>query len=488
MGTTAHDARLQEILRHIGSGDDLIARGRPTEALKAFQAALAIKPADAKILNKIGLAHRQLGDNAAAIAAYSSAVSLDPASVVAHMNLGVLYDSLGDYGRAVASYTWALESRPGNIEVLRCLASDLSQLGRIGEALGAARKILAIDPEDVEAHDKVARLIPHPDEDDDTRAMAAAYARSAPGGESRKFLAFALGKVLEDQQRYGEAIRYFLESNAIHRASYDYDIQTDRARFAGLKATLDAGLFARLAGGGHHDPTLIFIVGMPRSGTSLVEQILASHPRVHGAGELPTFAESAKGIDAASVTPERLEQIGREYVARVRSLAPQAPFITDKMPHNFLYVGLIRLALPDAKIIHIRRDPVDNCLSIFKTSFARGHPYAYDLAELGRYHNLYRDLMAHWHQMLPGMIYDCDYEQLVHNQEAETRALLAHCGLEWNNACLNFHKTSRKVKTASIGQVHRQIYSSSVDLSRRYGDALAPLFEALNEGMGDERA
>lgn len=485
MATIAHDALLQQVIRYIGSGDELIAGDKPAEALAAFQAALSLKPDDAKIHNKIGLAYRLLKNTDAAIATYERAASLDPQSIVAQFNLGILHGDRGDFEQAVACYRKTLRINPRNVEALRHLARLLAQLGKIEDALVANRMLLALAPDDAETHYRVARLVPHPVPDDDTAAMTAAYERSQPSSEQRKHLALGLGKILEDQMRYGEAFQYFLEGNAIHRARHSYGAEGYRAKFADVKATFNADLFARLAGSGHRDPTPIFIVGMPRSGTSLTEQILASHPRVHGAGELLTVTKLTAEIDPAAAPPERFEEIGRKYVASLRQSAPEASFITDKLPQNFLHIGLIRLALPEAKIIHVRRDPADNCLSIFKTPFTQGHPYAYELTELGRYHNLYRDLMAHWHAVLPGVIYDCDYEQLVHDQEAATRALLAHCGLEWDDACLQFYQTSRKVKTASIGQVHRRIYTSSVDLSRRYGDALAPLLQALEEGSGE---
>ena len=466
-------------------GDDLIARKNPGAALAAFTAALALRPQDAKIHNKVGLANRLLGDTEAAIAAYTNAAALDPSSVVAHFNLGVLHNDRGQHEQAIASYSRALEINPRNVDALHHLANALEQLGKIEEALAANRKILSVVPADAKAHYRVARLLADAVPESEMKALKAAYEGSQTGSENRMNLAFSLGEALERQHSYQEAIGYFIEANSIHAAGLTYDIETDRSRFALIKASFGAGLFTRHRTAGHPDPTPIFIVGMPRSGTTLIEQILASHPRVNGAGELPAMSRLAADIDVTSAPSGAFAELGRRYVAEVRQHAPDAEFITDKLPHNFLRLGLIRLALPKAKIIHLRRDPADTCLSIFKARLNQGHRYATNLTDIGRYHNLYRDLMTHWQSVIPGAIYHLDYDHLVQNQETATRALLDYCGLAWDDACLNFHETTRQVKTGSIGQVHRPMYSTSVGLSRRYGEALAPLFAALAESPED---
>ena len=231
---------------------------------------------------------------------------------------------------------------------------------------------------------------------------------------------------------------------------------------------------------------------MPRSGTTLVEQILASHPKVHRAGELNYLhrvvtsrftkiddARFAESLNQASTGD--FSGAGGEYIRMIRERADSAGFITDKMPLNFHLIGMIKLMLPNAKIIHCCRDPLDTCLSIFKNYFSfDGHYYAYDLDEIGRYYNLYRDLMRHWRHVLPGFIYDIQYENLVAEQEKQSRALLAYCGLEWDDACLEFHKTDRPVQTASSAQVRRPIYKDSVQSWKRYENQLAPLRDVLS--------
>jgi hypothetical protein len=223
---------------------------------------------------------------------------------------------------------------------------------------------------------------------------------------------------------------------------------------------------------------------MPRSGTTLTEQILASHPRVFGAGELRFMENAAMAIApfpeaAASMTDEALREFGNEYVAQVRALAPAAARVVDKMPANFRFVGLIHRALPNAKIIHVYRDPVDTCMSCYAQLFA-GLPYAYDLGELGRYYRGYATLMAHWRRVLPpGAMIEVKYERLIADLRGEAQRLLAYCELEWDERCLQFHKTRRAVRTASFAQVRRPIYRDSVGRWEAHREALRPLLDAL---------
>jgi hypothetical protein len=246
--------------------------------------------------------------------------------------------------------------------------------------------------------------------------------------------------------------------------------------------------------GGHGDPSPVpvFVFGMPRSGTTLVEQILASHPQVFGAGETDDFARSAAGLgertDNLALTPEavssipgeRLRDLGARYVERVARTAPAAARITDKTLENFRFVGLIHLALPNAKIIHVRRHPLDTCLSCFSKLFQGHLPYTYDLAELGRYYRLYEGLMAHWRRVTPpGVMLEVRYEDVVADLEGQARRILAHCGLDWDARCLDFHLTQRSVRTASATQVRQPIYDHSIGRWRAYASFLEPLIVEL---------
>ncbi|MEJ2452406.1 MAG: sulfotransferase [Gammaproteobacteria bacterium] len=302
-------------------------------------------------------------------------------------------------------------------------------------------------------------------------------------------LAFALGKVYADLKLDAQSFEYYRQGNALKRATLDYSIGQDRELFAAIKQTVTSEFLQRHAGTGCDDATPIFIIGMPRSGTTLTEQILASHSQVHGAGELNELKflieraceshtqEFPQGLLGLNKT--ELSAIASTYLERLHAYAPGAPRITDKMPHNFLYLGLIHLLFPKAKIIHCLRNPMDNALSIYRALFARSHAYAYDLEELGQYYHLYQDLMAHWRELMPGGFYELRYEDLVSDQETQTRRLLDYCELPWEDACLEFYQTSRVVRTASLAQVRQPMHRNSVEAWRRFERQLQPFVQAL---------
>jgi hypothetical protein len=249
-------------------------------------------------------------------------------------------------------------------------------------------------------------------------------------------------------------------------------------------------------GVGEQSSVPVFILGMPRSGSTLVEQILASHPKVFGAGEIDDFGKAILGLSGAArraitspevvslMSGEQLRQLGASYVGRIKAAAPAAQRITDKMLENFRFTGLIHLALPNARIIHTRRDPIDTCLSCFSKRFAENLPYTYDLGELGRYYRAYEALMAHWRSVLPqNVMLEVRYEEVVADLEGQARRILAHCGLEWDPHCLDFHKTERPVRTASVAQVRQPIYKSSVGRWRAFESFLGPLLAELEPSI-----
>ncbi len=294
--------------------------------------------------------------------------------------------------------------------------------------------------------------------------------------ESKKSLIhFALGKALDDVGEYERAFEQWLMGNALIRRELAYDELEQERSFRRIIETFDPKLFERFATAGDSSRVPLFILGMPRSGSTLVEQIIASHPAVHGAGEtmyLDAVAKSVTGRDGQSVLyPQyvlRLDdagvhRLGQAYLAGLPPLPDGKTRVTDKTPGNFWYVGLIRLILPHARIIHTTRDPVDTCVSCFSKLFASGQTYSYDLAELGRYFRWYSELMDHWRAILPaGAMLDVAYEDVVDNLEAQARRLLDFCGLPWDAACLSFHETDRPVSTASSIQVRQPLYRSSV--------------------------
>jgi hypothetical protein len=315
--------------------------------------------------------------------------------------------------------------------------------------------------------------------------------------EAQIDLHFALGTVFAELGHPERSFPHLLEGNALKRRQIVYDEAAVLASFERIRTAYTAAVMGDKEGLG--DPALepVFVLGMPRSGSTLVEQILASHPKIFGAGELTDFEETATRLDtaggvsaslpeaAASLTGDQLRRLGGSYLERVKALAPAAERIVDKMPGNFRLAGLINLALPNARIVHTVRDPIDVCLSCFSKLFTGDQPYTYDLGELGRYYRAYEALMAHWPRVLPeGVMLEVEYEAVVADIEHEARRIIAHCGLEWDDACLSFYKTRRVIRTASAAQARQPIYNSSVGRWHPYNGMIGPLFEALGIERG----
>ena len=304
---------------------------------------------------------------------------------------------------------------------------------------------------------------------------------------------FALAKAYRELGEPDRGFAHLLQGNAVYRSQIEYDEAATLDALDNLAQVFSAELLDARKNLGDPSTVPVFIVGMPRSGTTLVEQILASHSAVFGAGERKILAETVERAVAAQLGGEKypgiiwtmpdatLREMGARCVAELRKLAPDARRITDKMPSNFVFIGLIRLILPNACIIHVKRDPVDNCLSCFATLFTQVQPFAFDLAELGRCHRRYQQLMTHWRSVLPpGAMLEVEYETLVQDFEAQARRIVAYCGLDWQPACLEFHKTSRPVKTASMVQVRQPLYRTSVGRWRPDPAVLQPLLDALD--------
>jgi tetratricopeptide (TPR) repeat protein len=511
-----------------GLGIALARSGRPEEALKPFSAAIRAAPAMVEAHMGLGTALRQCGRPAEALPAFAAALRLRPALPEAAAQAAIV---LLDQGRAMEAeplLRQAVAGRPGDPAVHRLHGRALRLLGRIEEAAAAQRAALRLKPdyaaaqadlgdtlkaqgalnEAIAAYERAIALDPRfaaayrvlahsrtfrAADDPVLTAMRALAADPALTDAQRMNLAFALGKAWEDLGDHDRAFTHLAEGNRLKRATFDGTPEDGEAWLGpALAGAFPAARCADRAAAPETPPTPIFIVGMPRSGTSLVEQILASHPLVHGAGELPTLerlilARHPTPEAAAAASTAEMAALGAAYLEDLRHRAPAAvPYVTDKMPLNFRYLGVIARALPQARVIHCRRDALDTCLSNFKTYFSSpGLRFAYDLTDLGRYHRLYEAAMAHWRTACPDLVHDLSYEALIADQEVETRRLLDACGLPWDDACLRFHETERVVQTTSSVQVRRPLYRSSVSLAEKYGDRLAPLVAALRGDDGD---
>ena len=476
---------------HYNLGNALKEACERDAAIQAYQKAIAHDPGHAEAHNNLGLALQDQGKLDTAVASHNKALALAPDNAEALSNRGLALQGLGMLDEAVASYHKALAIAPDSAKCHNNLGNAQQDMGQLDAAVASYHKALAIAPDYAEAHRHLSNAYKFSEYNDDIRAMEDAYALPDLGDQQRMHLAFALGKSFEDLRQYKKAFGFYLTANALKRRTFEYSIEADEKYFDRLEKVFTLDLFRTHSNAGSSDDSPIFILGMPRSGTTLVEQLLASHSNVHGAGELKYLQNIVASRFAKNDDPKLAESLamassaafsdaGDDYIRRIREHRHGTGFITDKMPHNFRLIGMIRLMLPKAIIIHCCRDPLDTCLSIFKSYFsASGNYYAYDLGELGRYYTLYRDLMDHWHRVLPGFIYDIHYEDLVANQEGQTRALLSHCGLEWDDACLDFHRTDRPVRTASAVQVRRPIYTDSIQSWKRYENWIEPLLDAM---------
>ncbi len=475
---------------HNNLGNALRGLGSFGEAVASYKRAIAIDSGFADTYNNLGGLLMELDDLDDAVTNFKKAIEFDPNHKDAYNGLGNALSEQGDIDKAIASYHKAIEIDPRHKDAHNGLGNALSDQGEIDKAVASYRKAIEISPENAEAYRSLSKDKNFFEYDDDIRSMESLYASKVISDEQKKHLAFGLGKAYEDLGEYEKSFEFIMEATRLNRASFDYSISKEQELFNNIKEIFSLEFFADRKATGYPDQTPIFILGMPRSGTSLVEQILASHPNIFGAGELRDLFYLTRKIcttDPSREFPnciiglesEVFEELGKEYIAGVRNLSKSAKNITDKMPHNFLRIGFIRAILPKAKIIHLTRDPMDNCLSIFKNYFPYYHKYSCDMAELGQYYNLYLDLMKHWRDTLPGFIYDLSYERLVAEPENLIRQLLDYCNLPWDDACLDFHKTRRIVGTASNAQVRRPIYKSSVQLWKRYEKQLKPLEAAI---------
>ena len=466
--------------------------GRIAAAVDFFRGAVDIRPDQLAARDNLGSSLKQLGQLDAAEEIYRGTIGRNPFHVRARVGLAETLQEAGRLDESIALFREALSIRPKDAELLYGLGVAMMEKGKLDEAAGLARQALAIAPNMAKAWLLLTQVKRQTERDKELSGMEAEHAKAPQGSLARMQLSFGLGKVNDDLKDYGRAFDYFAEGNAIRRRGIDYDPVRTRGEFEAMKAVFDKAFFDRHKPSDISDDTPIFVVGMPRSGTTLVEQIIASHPKVFGAGELnilkaavgKQFPMSMPGgfpAGIADMPDKAFAEAGQAYLDMLHSRYPGYRHVTDKMPGNFLLVGFLHMMLPKAKIVHCARDAAATCLSIFKVHF-RGdsHRYGYDLGELADFHNLYTDIMAHWHKVLPGVVHDVCYEDFVADQEGQTRALIAHLGLPWDDKVLSFHETDRPVRTASAAQVRQPMYQGSVDLWKRYGDRLKPLLDRLD--------
>lgn len=464
---------------------------RLDEALASYDKAIALKPNYAEALYNRGVALHELKRFDEALANYDQAIALKPDNVAAFNNRGNVLKELKRFDETLASYDKAIVLKPDDAEAFNNRSITLMELGRLTEARQAAEQAIQLAPRTARYYRTLGDLGRYAANDPRIAVMETlAQDAASLSIEDQIELHFALGKAYEDLDRHADAFRQWLTGNALKRRRIAYDEAATLGMLRRIRNMFTPELIRTRQYVGDPSQLPVFIIGMPRSGTTLVEQILASHPQVFGGGELAHFGRAANtrtilGGSATSpaslsaMTGEDFHEIGSRYLAEIEQLAPDADRITNKMIGNFMLAGLIHLALPNAAIIHTIRDPVDTCISCFSKLFGEFN-YTYDLAELGRYYMNYQAVMEHWHGILPpGRILDVRYEDVVADLEGQARRIISHCGLVWDPHCLAFHQTERPVSTYSANQVRQPIYKSAVGRWRAYEQFLDPILMGL---------
>lgn len=433
----------------------LITAAREAEAIDAYQKAIDLGEASAQNYAMMALAQGALNQNEEALRNFAKAIEIAPDYAFSYFRRATLLQNLGDFEAADADFHKALTLDPDNGEIYR--------------TYGATHKFSADDP-----------LIAQ---------MASRYKDAELSDVNRMNLGFAISKAMEDCKEYNKVFPYLNTANALMCKAYPYDVNSRKIEIEKIRQAFSGVDFIATQNEETSDFAPIFITGMPRSGTTLVEQILASHSTVTGAGEVGEFSRQAYKMTAtpdgafnavSNMSSKAMADLGSGYADFMRNLFPDGVRISDKSIQTYAIMGFVKLALPRAHVVVVRRDPRDNLLSIYKNVFPEGsHRYAYNLRDLGTYYKLFVEMIDFWRSTLPGYFHEIHYDALIANPKDETRKLLAACDLEWEDNCLNFHQNKRRVDTLSVYQVRQPIYQSSLKAWERYEDDLAELFTAL---------
>jgi tetratricopeptide (TPR) repeat protein len=472
-----------------------LAADKPVDAERLLRHALDQSAHHPLAWRGLGPALLALGRLDEARAAARRLVKIEPENPQSWITIAAVATRLMRQEEALEAYEEAARLQPQEVRLRLSIGHIHKTLGRRSESEAAYKAVLAMDPLLAEAYWSLADLKNYDFSDAEVAAMLELLGNPAVAASQTAQLHFALGKAFEQRRRYADSFEYYARGNALRRVGAPFDIEHFERRAARIRAFFDKPFFDDRRGSGDPSTAPIFIVGLPRSGSTLVEQILASHSRVEGTMELPNIIGITHQFDDMSADrdgyPETvgtaptgvLAALGSRYLEETRPLRTAREHFTDKLPNNFSHIGLIHAILPNATIIDARRHPMDSCFSTFKQHFAEGQTFSYDLNDLGRYYRCYLSLMDHWDAVLPGKVLHVQYEDLVRDPETSIRRLLDACGLPFEEACLAFHRTRRSVRTASAEQVRQPMYTSGVGYWRHFEKELEPLREALGDSL-----
>ena len=460
-----------------------------SKALNCYKKAISLKHSYPAAHNNFGLVSLTLGQLESAVKSFEWAIAYSPEYAEAHNNLGATFQELKDYEKAMSQFKKAISINPRYAQAFHNLGILSEILDLKEDALIYYDRAIAFNPEFAEAYRNLSKIKQFSSKDPQITQMLALQSKSNINLSDNIKLCFALAKVNEDLANYDKFFEFLNEGNCLRKEELNYSISESKNFHRGLIKVFSSSLpKIKKPSTKTSDIQPIFIVGMPRSGTTLVEQIISSHHAVHGAGELTNFKEIISPIledhlnqNKSKILKEDLLSIRQQYLDSLSQLNVTEEIVTDKMPMNFRLIGFILSAIPEAKIIHLKRDAIATCWSNYNHYFTSGNGFTFNQQDLVEFYAMYTELMKFWHQLFPKKIYDISYEELTINQKDETQKLLNYCELDWDENCLNFHKNKRGIETASASQVRQKMYQGSSEAWKKYEKYLQPFVKGLSK-------
>jgi len=459
----------------------LYAQKKHTDAIIAYKKGIDIDPKIGILYSNLANIYKNKKDLIEAERLYKKAIELDKKISEPHNNLANVYKSRNEYDKAIESYKSAIKIDNNFYWAHYNLGTAYLHMGYYEEARESLMSAIKINASYSPAHRTLSRIKKYKKNDPHLFQMQKIYRVKKNHDQDKKELAFALGKAYEDIGDYESSFDYYKTGNQLHRKNLNFSIIDEENEFNEIKKIYNKNFFIKNKDKGFNDTTPIFIIGMPRSGTTLVEQIISSHPKVFGADELNYISEMFyENENVEKLSNEKIENLGKQYIEKIKKISSNSSFVTDKMPMNFKWLGFIKLILPNSIVINCTRNSKDNCFSIYKNFFPYSVNFAFDMNEIVKYYNMYLDLLNHWNNVLPNFIINIKYEKLINDPEFEIKNLIKLCNLTWEDKCMEFYKNKRPIKTASNTQARSKIYKSSIDSWENYYHNLKGFFKELS--------
>ena len=456
-------------------------QNRQDEAINFYKKGIETDPQFALIYSNLGNTYKSQNKLDDAEKCYKKAINIDSKLSEPYNNLGNLLRTLNKYKEAINTYNQAIDNNKNFFWAYYNLATTHTTLGNYKEAKVNFEKTIKINPNFGPAHRSLSRVKKYKKNDNHLKEMLKIYKNKDIDEIHKKELSFAIGKAYEDIGDYDSSFEYYNNANNLHRKLFTFSITDEKKDFDNIKKIYNINILKKIKKNNIKSPNIIFIVGMPRSGTTLIEQIISSHPEVFGCDELnfiPNLYKHNKNL--LKQDQKSIIDIGNQYINKVNEISNESKTVTDKLPLNFKWLGFIKLILPNAKIIHCKRNSKDNCFSIFKNYFPNQVNFAFNINETIEFYNLYLDIMNHWNNIFKDEIFNIEYENIVNNPENEIKNIIKACDLRWDDQCLKYYQNARPIKTASDTQARNKIYKTSLNSWKNYDKYFVKYFKNLN--------